>query len=297
MEHGCMLRPWLVLALAIPLGCSNDTPADGEAAQAGNGGSAAGMAGGASTAGASASSGGSSAGSAGITSTAGSAGITNMAGGAGLGGGGSGGSAGAGGAGGSGPDLPTSKDFSCSWVLGITTTGEWYKAGFEDVVDDERWQVTPIEMGHLEKWADAAHEIWQSEIQSPCAEKSAEPDRVVFNATKYEWTTVAEFLPAYGAVVHNIQDKYPSVKRIDLITYGRAPGNVECVGANRSSYSYIKAAQDDAAAMMPAMFPGFVFVAPKWEHESCSDFGLCPHVSAEANARIAKTIGEYFLEH
>src|SRR6266478_3191392 len=26
--------------------------------------------------------------------------------------------------------LPTAKAFSCSWVLGITTTGEWYRAGF-----------------------------------------------------------------------------------------------------------------------------------------------------------------------
>jgi hypothetical protein len=256
------------------------------------------MAGSASSAGAGASSGGAGAGSAGASSTAGSAGSASAAGSAGLGGGGAGGAsmAGAGGSGGM-PDLPMSKDFVCSWVLGITTTGEWYQAGFEDVVDDERWQVTPIEMGHLEKWADPAHEIWQSEIQSPCAEKSTEPDRVVFNATKYEWTTVEEFLPAYSAVVHNIRDKYPSVKRIDLITYGRAPGNVECVGANRSSYSYIKTVQDDAAAMMPALFPGFVFVAPKWEHQSCSDFDLCPHVSAEANMRIAKTIGEYFLEH
>ena len=195
------------------------------------------------------------------------------------------------------PDLPTSKDFVCSWVLGITTTGEWYKAGFEDVVDDARWQVTPIEMGHLEKWADPQHVIWQSEIQSPCAENSTLPDRIVFNATKYEWTTVAEFLPAYVAVVNNIKTKYPSVKRIDLITYGRAPGNVECVGANRPSYSYIKAAQDETAAMIPAMFPGLVFVAPKWEHESCSDFGLCPHVSDAANATLAKTIGAYFLEN
>lgn len=182
-------------------------------------------------------------------------------------------------------------------MLGITTTGEWYKAGFEKVVDDARWQVTPIEMGHLEKWADPNHEIWQSAIQSPCTKNSKTPDRVVFNATKYEWTTVEEFLPAYVAVIDNIKTKYPSVKRVDLITYGRAPGNKECVGANRSSYSYIKQAQDDAAAMLPAMFPGFVFVAPKWEHQSCSDFGLCPHVSDAANATLAKTIGEYFLQN
>lgn len=297
---------WL-LALVIPLGCSGNSPAGNDAQQT-TGGSA-------NTAGSSAA-GGSTAGTtgggvAGQEATGGAAGAVTQpvagdagstsnggAGGAGGAGGSTGGAGGSVGGGGTAPvDLPTSKDFVCSWVLGITTTGEWYKAGFEKVVDDARWQVTPIEMGHLEKWADPNHEIWQSPITSACEKSSQQPDRIVFNATKYEWTTVEEFLPAYVAVVNNIKTKYPSVKRIDLITYGRAPGNMECVDANRPTYSYIKQAQDDAAAMVPAMFPGFVFVAPKWEHKSCSDFGLCPHVSAEANAVLAKTIGEYFLEH
>ncbi|HEY0711101.1 MAG TPA: hypothetical protein VGF45_00385, partial [Polyangia bacterium] len=107
----------------------------------------------------------------------------------------------------------TSKDFVCSWVLGITTTGEWYRAGFEQVVDNARWQVTPIEMGHLEKWADPAHEIWNSAISSPCARNSRMPDRIVFMATKYEWTTLQEFIPAYVSFVNNIKTKYPTVKR------------------------------------------------------------------------------------
>jgi len=191
----------------------------------------------------------------------------------------------------------SSKDFVCSWVLGITTTGEWYRAGFEKVVDDARWQITPIEMGHLEKWADPQNPIWQSAIQSPCAQNSKTPDRIVFNATKYEWTTVAEFLPAYLAFVNNVKTKYPSVKRIDLMTYGRAPGNKQCDGANRPTYSWIKPVQDDAAAMVQTMFPGLVFNCPKWEHKSCSDFELCPHVTPAANATLAKTIGEYFLQN
>jgi hypothetical protein len=189
----------------------------------------------------------------------------------------------------------TSKDFTCSWILGITTTGEWYRAGFERVVEDARWQVTPIEVGHLEKWADPQNGIWQSGIQSPCAMNSKTPDRIVFMAVKYEWTTVAQFLPEYVAVINNIKTKYPSVKRVDLATYARGPGNKECVGANRSNDSYIKAVQDEAAAMIPAMFPGFVFIAPKWEVKSCGDFGLCPHISGAANATLAKTIGDYYL--
>jgi len=50
-------------------------------------------------------------------------------------------------------------------------------------------------------------------------------------------------------------------------------------------------------AMFATMYPDFVFPAPKWETASCSDFGLCPHLSGPANAVISKTIGEYFLTH
>ena len=189
------------------------------------------------------------------------------------------------------------QDFTCSWVIGITTTGQWYSAGFEKVVDDARWQNTHVEMGHLEKWADPANPIWNSPIVSPCAMNSKTPDRIVFCAVKYEWTTMEEFLPAYIAVINNIKTKYPSVKHVDLMTYERAPGDMECKGANRPTYSWIKPVQDEAAAMTAAMFPGFISICPKWEVKSCGDFGLCPHLSGAANALEAMTIGQYFLTH
>jgi hypothetical protein len=195
-----------------------------------------------------------------------------------------------------GPTL-TAKDFTCSWVVGITTTGEWYRSGFENVVDNARWQNTHVEMGHLEKWADPAHAIWNVAIDSPCAMNSKTPDRVVFSAVKYEWTTVEQFLPAYISAIHNFQTKYPSIKQLWLMTYERAPMNKQCDGANRPTYSWIREAQDQVAAMMPAMFPGFVYVAPKWEVDKCGDFGLCPHLSGAANMAEAKKIGEFFLQH
>ena len=195
-----------------------------------------------------------------------------------------------------GPGL-TYKDFTCSWVMGITTTGEWYNAGFEKVVDDAKWQCTHVEMGHLEKWADPANPIWNSPIESPCTMNSKTPDHVVFSVVKYEWTTVDQFLPAYIALINNIKTKYPSVKRLDLMTYERAPNDMECAGANRPYYSWIRPAQDTVAAMMPAMFPGFITILPKWEVQSCKDFGLCPHLSGAANMFEANRIGQYMLAH
>jgi len=119
--------------------------------------------------------------------------------------------------------------------------------------------------------------------------------RVVFMGTNYDYDTVELFLPKYVAVLNNIKAKYATVRHLDVMTYTRAPGNMECVGANRSADSYIKPAQDEAIAMFAAMYPDFVVAAPKWEVQSCADFGLCPHLTGPANAIISKTIGMYFL--
>jgi hypothetical protein len=193
-------------------------------------------------------------------------------------------------------DAGAHPDFVCSWVLGIHTTYEWFSAGFEQVVDDARWQVSGIEMAQFE-WANPNSPFWASPITSPCTTSSKTPDRIVFCGVDSGSTTVAQFLPKYLSVINIIKTRYPSVKRIDLMTLARAPGNMECIGANRSGSSYIKAAQDEAIAMTVNMFPGFVYSTPKWEVMSCKDFGLCPHISADANKTLAKTMGEYFLTH
>jgi hypothetical protein len=184
--------------------------------------------------------------------------------------------------------------YVCSLILGIATTNEWF-GGFEKVVDNARWELKFQDSAHIEKWADPANAVWSLPITSPCAQNADEPDRVVFMGVNYDYATVDLFLPKYVAVLNNIKTKYPTVKRVDVMTYTRAPGNEECIGANRSNDSYIKPAQDEAIAMFAAMYPDFVFVAPRWEVKACSDFGLCPHLTAAANAVLSKTIGAYFL--
>jgi len=188
----------------------------------------------------------------------------------------------------------SSSNFVCSWVLGIHTTHEWFVAGFENIVDNARWECSGIEMAQF-GWANPNSTLWQSPIESPCTTNSKTPDRIVFTGVDGVSTTVAEFLPQYVSVVNIIKTKFPSVKRIDLMTLARAPGDMECIGANRSGSSYIKPAQDEAIAMTVAMYPGFVFATPKWEVKSCSDFTLCPHITLQANMDLAKTIGDYFL--
>ncbi|HVR61173.1 MAG TPA: hypothetical protein VMU50_04700, partial [Polyangia bacterium] len=81
------------------------------------------------------------------------------------------------------------KDFTCSWVLGIHTTYEWYAAGFEKIVDDARWQVSGIESAQF-SWAMPNAGAWNSPITSPCTTNSKTPDRIVFTGVDSASTTV-----------------------------------------------------------------------------------------------------------
>jgi hypothetical protein len=191
-------------------------------------------------------------------------------------------------------DGSASASYVCTLILGILTTNEWF-GGFEKVVDNARWELKFQDSAHIEKWADPANAVWSLPITSPCAKNADTPDRIVFMGVNYDYATVELFLPKYVAVLNNIKSKYPTVKRMDVMTYTRGPGNSECVGANRSNDSYIKPAQDQAISMFAAMYPDFVFPAPKWEVPSCSDFTLCPHLTGAANAVLSQTIGAYFL--
>lgn len=193
-------------------------------------------------------------------------------------------------------DAVAAEAFTCNLVLGIKATGEWFNAGFESVVENARWEVIPVHNGHLELWADPKNSLWSQAPGSPCAQNAKAPERVIFVGTNYDYTTTEEFVPRLVSVVHNLQARFPGIKRIELATYVRAPGNAPCPG-NLSVKTYIKAAQDESNELVAGMFPGLVFVSPKFEVRSCSDYGMPPHFTAAAAMAAARTIGAHYLRN
>lgn len=295
MEEPMVRLPYALACLVALLGCSSGTEA-GPGAANGGGGSATSGGGGQSVGG-----GGTTASVGGTDVASGGAVAGTMAGGTGGSGGsggalaGSGGEAtgGGGGTAGSAPDLGASYPYSCNLIIGIQTTSEWFR-DFDDLVDIDRWEMMHKDSAHLEKWADPNHELWSLEKDPACAQNAEAPERVVFMGVEYDYTTVEEFLPDYVSVIENIKTKYPSVKRVDVMTYTRAPGNMECTSADRSAYSFIKPAQDEAISQLVAKYQGFVYATPKWEVESCDDFNYCPHLTGDANEKLAATLASYF---
>jgi hypothetical protein len=194
------------------------------------------------------------------------------------------------------PPLTPPDAYACTLVLGIKETGEWFDAGFEDIVENARWEVVPIHNGALELWADPANGMWSLPPQSPCARGATAPDRIIFCGANYDYSTTDEFVPRYRAVIDNIKVRYPTVKRVDLITLVRAPGNQPCPG-NLTEKTWIRPAQDESISLMTRAYPGFVYASPRFEVRSCADFAMPPHFTSAAAMAAAKTIGAYYRVH
>jgi len=238
------------------------------------------------------------AGDSGSGGTAGAAldGSSGAGGGSTSGGGGtaSGGSSG----GGAGGGPTTTGPFVCNQLTGGKLTEEWFIAGFEKAVDNSRWQVKWREDAYVEVWADAQSSFWTAQVDSPCANSTNLPDRVVFGAVSFKYKTQAEWRTGITQAVNNFKAKWPSVRRVDLVTQIRGPKNMLCPTAPIAGETIaVPPEQDAAMADVAGAFPGFVFVGPKVLAKSCSDFqGGGPHLTSAGNQANVSVFSDYFVQ-
>jgi hypothetical protein len=233
-------------------------------------------------------------GGAGAGGAAGRAGAGGAAGKAGAGG--AGGSAGASGTGGA------ATTFVCNQVTAMTLTREWFEAGFQTNpgIVDARWQLKAREHGYITEWANPNSDFWNEMIESPCANGSTNPDHVVL--TVLSWvpaccTTQAEWDAQITAAINSFKAKYSALKRIDLMTVIRGPGNMLCPMPPATGETIVIPPELDAALAAAATnFPNFVFVAPKFEALNCAAFsGGGPHLTTAGNTAVTKLISAAFV--
>jgi hypothetical protein len=210
-------------------------------------------------------------------------------------GGGSGGGAGAAGAAGADAGAGATGPFTCNQVTGVLLTSEWYNAGFENGVDNARWQIKWMEHGYIDEWANPQSTFWSAPVTSACASGTTSPDRVVLTVISWTITAEADWESNITAAVNNLKAKYPALKRVDLLTVIRGPGNMAC-GAPAAGETIVMPPEEDAAlAAVAAKFPGFVFVGPKFEGPNCAAFsGGGPHLTTAGNMAVARTVSAYF---
>jgi hypothetical protein len=196
-----------------------------------------------------------------------------------------------------GPPAPTETEnasYTCTHIIGINATAEWYNRGFEQLVDNSKWQLVRVHSGFVQLWAQPNAAAWSTGPTSACAQSSKNPDRVLFVGLNFEYDKLEQWVPNLQAVVKNLQARFPGVKRIELGTFVRAPGNKPC--PQRAAYrSTITPAQDMANEMVAAENPTLVRVMPKFEAKTCSEFsGNPPHPSTSGGMAWAKMIAEHY---
>ena len=184
--------------------------------------------------------------------------------------------------------------YTCTHLIGINATEEWFSAGFETMVDNAKWQIVRVHSGFVDLWAQPGAAVWNTGVNSPCAMNSKTPDRIIFIGLKFEWTDKKLWVDALTAVVKNLKDKFPGVKRIELGSFVRGPGNKPC--SSRPAYrSTIHPSQDDAIAEVVATDPVLLRASPKFEVSACSDFsGNPPHFSGGGAKTVAGIVGKYY---
>ena len=281
-------------ALQSASGCSSDSSGG---SQTGSGGSTSGS-GGSGTGGAVNGSGGAASGSGG----SGIGGSGEGTGGSGAGTGGSVITTDGGGSGGAAPaDGPTSKGYTCTLVIGVSVTHDWFTGGFEmgAGIDNTRWEgLAPVQadVSFIQIWADPNAALWKMAKLSPCAMNPDNPDRVIFVGVNWTYTTAAEWLTQYDAVVKTIQGKFSNVKTIYIDTLIRGPNNHNCGGNDATSEVVVRPFIDDAIQTEVAKTPGLLKAAPKLYVPDCNVFmGAGPHFTAAGVKAVAKVYSDYYV--
>ncbi len=222
-----------------------------------------------------------------------SAGTGGALAGAGAGGGGSGGDGVAGAAG------SAALTFACSQLTGPNVAGEWFAAGFEDAVGSAKWQVKAPHHSFVEDWANPNHDVWRDgacqgtyvncETKSRC--DNAMPDRVLFVTQQGDYlkTPQATWESLIKSALTTFKAKYSGLKRVELLTFVRAPSGQDCGGETTIS-PLLDAAQKAVADASD----GFVTVGPHLTASACSTFSGPPHMTAQGNMEIAQQLAQYY---
>ncbi len=303
----------LVLSLFLSAGCSSGSGGrgggggQGGLAQTGGGGQ-----GGSAQAGSNGEAGTSGLGAAGAGgSTGGSGAAGNVAGMGGASADGSAGQAGSGSDGGQdGGSAPSAGPFTCTMVLGLFTTSQWFNGTGpggatktflqQDGIDATKWEGKLQKYSYVEKWADPMNGVWKLTTQNPCATNTTTPDRVLFVGfspdTKHDQPTIQALL---DKVLTIIKTTYPTAKEIDLLTMGRAPGNMMCPN-NSDTDTVVGAYFDDAIQALSDASNGLVKVGPKYYVPDCNNSYIfandTDYTTTAANA-IAIQNAAYYAAH
>jgi len=211
--------------------------------------------------------------------------------------GGTAGGAGGGSGGGGAPSGPvlTTKDFECTEVIGLWVASQWWDS-FEKGVDNAHWEFTFQHHGYLEMFADPASPFWGNAVSSQCATHATTPDRVVFLPFSLTLNTLEQWSTNLTQVVETMKGKFPGVKRIELMTTLRGPGNMPCAN-DTDPNTIVPPYVDQAIQMVADASGGLVSVGSKIELASCDWWAGGTDLTGAGNTGAGQLLATYYQTH
>src|SRR4029079_7247070 len=148
----------------------------------------------------------------------------------------------------------------------------------------------------------------------PCTKNSTAPDRVVFTAWSWELAYMQDkYVQTTIEAVRKCKKSYPSMKRMDLMTIVRCPGDEATMPSGKKCNPnaaippiagvtdhnagqqdcYVKPEVDKALDQVAAAFPGLVTVGKKFYSPACRSPVDGAHLGNN-NTQVAKDIANYY---
>jgi hypothetical protein len=141
----------------------------------------------------------------------------------------------------------TSQNFTCTMVIGYSQVGltgnnGWYGEGwyvapnntfnFENIVDDNSWQLL-WDSGHgVDQWQDPSASGWikwaNEQIDSPCTSNSNSPDRILLSVTGPYGTDGNLWVSNTKAAINTIVQQIPSLQQLVLEPVVGGPNHQTC---------------------------------------------------------------------
>ncbi|HEY2899557.1 MAG TPA: hypothetical protein VGL59_03195 [Polyangia bacterium] len=176
---------------------------------------------------------------------------------------------GSGGAGGTDAGPPVAEDFTCTLILGTGQSLQWFNGGFETAVGSAKWEIKSTDNTYTEAWAMPTSAFWNVQVGSPCTTAATMPDRVLFIVYSKTITAEADWETQINKVMANIKTKFPSVKKIDLLTMVRGPGDKMC---GTAVATFVNPIQDQAMKAVADASAGMIAVGPQLFAPTCGAF-------------------------
>jgi hypothetical protein len=186
-------------------------------------------------------------------------------------------------------------DFVCSELVGLWVASQWWGA-FEKGVDNARWQFMFQHHGYLELFADPESPFWKNSISSTCGAQSTTPDRVIFLPFSLTLMTLEDWHAQLTKLVDTMKQKFVGVKRIELLSTLRSPGNMLCPNDNDPG-TIVPAYVDQAIAAVAAESGGLVTAGPKIELPDCSWWAGGTDLTGQGNTGVGQLMAAYYQAH